>query len=89
MPRLYELSDQYNALSGLLENTEVDQAEVLEELNAIEGQFNVKAENIAKLILSMVGDIVVIQAEEQRLTTRKRRIEKQLDYLKSYLYTKR
>jgi len=89
MPRLYELSDQYNALSGLLENTEVDQAEVLEELNAIEGQFNVKAENIAKLILSMVGDIAVIQAEEQRLTTRKRRIEKQLDYLKSYLYTKR
>jgi len=89
MPKLYELSDRYNALSGLLENTEVDQAEVLEELNAIEDQFNVKAESIGKLILSMAGDIAVIQAEEQRLTTRKRRIEKQLDYLKSYLYTKR
>jgi len=86
MPRLYELSDQYNALSGLLENSEVDQAEVLEELNAIEDQFNVKAENIGKLILSLAGDIAVIQTEEQRLATRKRGIEKHLNYMKAYLH---
>lgn len=86
MPRLYELSDQYNALSQLLENTESEEADLTEGLNNITDQFNVKAENIGKLILSLAGDITTIQTEEERLAKRKGVIGRQLDYLKSYLH---
>ena len=85
MSRLYELSDKYNALSGLLENAEAEEAQVLEALNNIKDQFNVKAENIGKLILSLAGDIAVTQKEEERLAARRRGIERQFNYMKSYL----
>lgn len=84
MPKLYELSSQYNQI--FLTMTEESDFEQLEEtLTAIEEEFEVKAENIAKLIKSLDGDIKAYKEEVDRLSARKKAIENHQDRMKAYL----
>jgi DNA repair exonuclease SbcCD ATPase subunit len=86
MPKLYELTSQYNQIFQSI--TEESDLEHLEEmLSAIEEEFEVKAENIAKLIKSLDGDIKAYKDELDRLSARKKSIENHQDRLKAYLET--
>jgi hypothetical protein len=84
MPKLYELSSQYNQIFYTM--TEESDFEQLEEtLSGIEEEFEVKAENIAKLIKSLDGDAKAYKEEVDRLASRKKAIENHQDRLKAYL----
>jgi DNA repair exonuclease SbcCD ATPase subunit len=84
MPKLYELTSQYNQIFQSI--TEESDLEHLEEmLSAIEEEFEVKAENIAKLIKSLDGDIKAYKDELDRLSARKKSIENHQERLKAYL----
>jgi len=84
MPKLYELSSRYNQIFNTM--TEESDFEQLEEmLSGIEEEFEVKAENIAKLIKSLDGDIKAYKEEADRLSARKKTIENHQDRTKAYL----
>jgi riboflavin biosynthesis pyrimidine reductase len=84
MPKLYELSSQYNQIfNSITEESDLDWLE--ECLESIEEEFEVKAENIAKLIKSLDGDIKAYKEEVDRLSTRKKFVENHQDRLKAYL----
>lgn len=84
--RLYELTDNYNNLIELLDNPEIE-PEVLEQsLSEVAEQIEVKAENIAKLIKNIDGDIEAIKNEEKRLVEKKRSLESKKLRIKEYLY---
>lgn len=84
MPKLYELSSQYNQIfQAITEESGLEQLE--EKLSAIEEEFDMKAENIAKIIKSLDGDIKAYKEEADRLSARKKTLENNQGRLKAYL----
>jgi len=80
--KLYEITDAYNnLLDADLEQEQIDQA-----LDIIDDEFDTKAENIAKLISSIKGDIETIKAEENRLKDKRRSCENKSQGLQEYLF---
>jgi hypothetical protein len=84
MPKLYHLTSQYNEIFYTMDE-ESDFGQLEEMLSAIEEEFEVKAENIAKLIKSFDGDIEGFKAEEKRLASRRKTLENYQDRMKQYL----
>jgi hypothetical protein len=85
--KLYELADNYNALKSLLDEDGATEEAVKGQLQIIEENFNAKAENIGKVILSLDSDTVALAEEIKRLSARKQATERKADWLKSYLLT--
>lgn len=80
--KLYEITEAYNSLLDAdLEQEEIDQA-----LSIIDDEFDTKAENIAKLISSIKGDVETIKAEENRLKDKRRSCENKIKGLQEYLF---
>jgi len=80
--KLYEITEAYNnLLDADLEQEQIDQA-----LDIIDDEFDTKAENIAKLISSIKGDIETIKAEENRLKAKRRSYENKIQGLQEYLF---
>ena len=86
MAHLYELSDKYQVLMQLLGDEETSEETLKAQAANIEEQFNVKAENIAKAILSMAADAQTLQTEASRLSSRRAQLDKKAEWLKSYLH---
>jgi hypothetical protein len=82
--KLYELAEHYNTINKLLDDGAQD-AELIAQLENIQEQFNLKVENIGKLILSLEGETQILKSELERLISRKNSTEKKIDWLKSYL----
>ena len=81
--KLYELSQSYVMLQEMAE--ELDPQTFLDTLDSIKEGFDDKAENTAKLIRSIEGDIEVLKAEEKRLAERRKTYEGKVNTLKEYL----
>jgi len=84
MASLYELTGQMAQLNDMLESDGMEES-VKNTLESIEGEFNIKAENIIKLISNKGSDIYVIDDEIKRLKKRKSVIENFQENLRSYL----
>ena len=56
-------------------------------LESIEGEFDMKAENIAVFIKQIKAEADMLKAEEQSLRKRRQTKERQIDSLKTYLLT--
>lgn len=56
-------------------------------LESIEGEFDMKAENIAVFIKEIKAEADLLKAEEQSLRKRRQTKERQIDSLKTYLLT--
>lgn len=85
MPKLYELTGMYNQLWDLVEDEEMDLVQLEEALKSVEEDINAKAENLAKIIKQIDGDVTTIKAEIDRLTTKKKTLENKKDSIKAYL----
>lgn len=83
--KLYELSHNYQNLLELMDNEDIPQDEITKALNGLEGEFNLKAENIAKLMKSMEADTKGLKDEEKRLSNRRKTLENRVISLKAYL----
>lgn len=84
MSTLYELSEEYLTLLQMLEDTEDSQI-VIDTLEGIEGELEIKAENYAKVMRSIEGDIASIDSEIERLKKRKATMQNNVDSLKKHL----
>ena len=71
MPKLYELTDEHidiwNAIGDALDDPETDWAAAEAELKALEGAFDAKVENCAKVIRNMEAEEAAIKSEIERL----------------------
>lgn len=85
MPKLYELTGMYNQLWDLVEDEEMDLVQLEEALKSVEEDINAKAENLAKIIKQIDGDVTTIKAEIDRLAAKKKALENKKDGIKTYL----
>ena len=81
--KLYDLAQNYAQLLEMADDMESDA--LVDTLEALQGEIEEKAENIAKLIKNLEADAKIIKEEEQRLAERRRAIEAKVDRLKAYL----
>lgn len=84
MSTLYELTGEYMALLQMLEDTE-DAQVVIDTLEGIDGEIEFKADNYAKVMKCIEGDIAAVKAEIDRLQARKKTMENNIDSLKKHL----
>lgn len=90
MSNLREISNNYLELSNMLldDETEPDVIQaVVDTLEAIDGKFEAKAENYAKILANLDDDIQNSKKEEQRLSARRKVLENRYKWLKDILYT--
>lgn len=80
--KLYEITEAYNSLL----DTDLQGEDIEKALKVIDDEFSVKAENIAKLISSIKGDIEAIKLEEKRLQGIKKSKESTIKGLEDYLF---
>jgi hypothetical protein len=82
---LYDLTNEYFQILELMEDPDIDQEIIQQVLGELTDKIESKAENIAKVIKSIEGDIEVISAEEKRLQGKRRALETNKERLKQYL----
>jgi len=85
MASIYEITDDFLRIQEMMEDPELDPQTLADTLEAIEGELEVKAENYAKVMKNLEGDIVAIKAEIDRLTAKKRAIENNIKNMKATL----
>lgn len=83
--KLYKLANEYLELMDLFENDELEIDAISDTLEAIEGEIEVKADNIACLLKELDADCEAIRAEERRLAERRRTKERAYERIKQYL----
>jgi hypothetical protein len=85
MASIYEITDDFLRIQDMMEDPELDPQTLADTLEAIEGELEIKAENYAKVMKNLEGDIVAIKAEIDRLTAKKRAIENNIKNMKATL----
>jgi len=83
--KLYEIKDLYFRFFELVENGEIELDAYADTLEAIDGEFEDKADNIACLIKTLISEAKAIESEEKALKERRERKERQAESLKNYL----
>ncbi|MBR2388166.1 MAG: siphovirus Gp157 family protein [Clostridia bacterium] len=83
--KLYEVANDYLALMQAIDNDELPEEAIADTLEAIKGEIEVKADNIACLLKNIEADITAFKAEESRLAERRKVKEKAHERLKQYL----
>lgn len=82
--RLYDLTSQYNDIADMLEGS--DDREALQTmLDGLEEAFDAKVESIIKLMVSKAAERDAIDEEAQRLRKRAGNIDKEVDWLQTYV----
>lgn len=83
MSTLYELTGQYMDLMEMAE--EADPDVLRDTLEVIEGEIEDKADNYAKVIRTLEGQVDTIDAEISRLQSKKKAVKNSIDSIKSNL----
>ena len=83
--KLYELTEMYKNIWDLVEDDEIDLETLEKALSNIEDNIEAKAENTAKLIKGIDGDINTLKEEENRLAKKRRALENKQKNIKEYL----
>ena len=83
--KLYEIANDYMALMNAIDNDEIPEEALLDTLEAITGEIEVKADNIACMLKELDAEIGAIKAEENKLAERRKSKERAYDRLKEYL----
>lgn len=83
--KLYELANDYVALMQAIDNEELPEECIADTLEAITGEIEVKADNIACMLKNIEAEVKAIKEEEANLATRRKTKEKAYERLKEYL----
>lgn len=85
MSSIYELTQDYLIISEMMENPELDPEFLADTMEAVDGELEVKAENYAKVMKNLDGDIEALDNEIRRLTSRKKALENNIKNMKMAL----
>ena len=87
MSSIYEITQDYLQILSMLEDPELNPQTLADTMEGIEGEFEIKAENYAKVMKNLEGDILAIKTEIDRLTAKKKALENNIKNMKSTLQT--
>lgn len=82
---LYELTAEYQQLLELAEDPDIPEEALADSLEALGMDIEDKADGYAKVIAQLNADAAALKAEIDRLTARKRTIERNVDRMKESL----
>lgn len=82
---IYELTGELLSLYEMAEDPEIDAECLADTIEAVSGEFEIKADGYVKVIKQMEADAEALKKEADRLTERKRTIEKNIERIKSTL----
>lgn len=85
MSSIYELTADYIQIMQMMEEGELDPQTLADTMEAVEGEFEIKAESYAKVMRNLDGDITAIKAEIDRLTKKKQTLENNIKTMKKAL----
>ena len=85
MANLYEITQDYLQILSMMEDPELDPQTLADTMEAVEGELEIKAENYAKVIRNLEGDIAAIKVELDRLSAKKKTLENNIKNMKSAL----
>ena len=85
MANIYEITSDWFRVQDMMGDPELDPQTLADTLEAIEGELEVKAENYAKVMKNLEGDVAAIKAEIDRLTSKKKTIENNIKNMKATL----
>jgi Siphovirus Gp157 len=83
--KLYEISSQFHALEQLGESDDLPAEVIKDTLEALEGDFDAKAVQVAKFILSLEANAAAVEEAARTMMDRSRRIAKRAESIRSYL----
>lgn len=82
---LYQLADEFIAIAKALADQEMPEEVIADTLEGASGELEQKAWNIAALILQLDAEAAMIKEAEQRMSARRKSLEKRVDWLREYL----
>ena len=85
MANIYELTQDWVKIMSMMEDPELDPQTLADTLEAVEGALEVKAENYAKVMKNLEGDIAAIKMEIDRLSDKKKVLENNIKNMKAAL----
>lgn len=85
MATLYELTNEFMELLDMLEDPEIEEQVVLDTLEGIDFELELKADGYAKVIKELEGSIETIKAEQTRLAKKKSTMEANIARIKNNL----
>lgn len=83
---LYELSNDYLQVLDMMDDDKWDDRTVLDTLEGIDGEFDYKAESMAKIIKSFQSQADAVRSEIERLSARKKSFENKAEFFKAVLF---
>lgn len=83
---LYELQQDYLTLLDMMDDENIDPQAITDTMEAVEGDLEMKAENYAKIMKNISGDIEKLKAEEKRIANRRKSLENNVDVMKQKLF---
>lgn len=87
MNALYELTGEYLQLLEMLEEDDrADEQVILDTLEGIEGELEIKADNYAKIIRELSAEAKKFEVEKKRLEARQATLENRAKMLKDNLF---
>lgn len=86
MPTMYDLTADYMAVLQMATDPDIDPEAIADTLEAIGGEIEIKAENIAVILKEIEAEAAKVKAEEQRLKDRRTTYENNVKRLKVYLF---
>lgn len=85
MSNLYEITGDLLQLQAMLED-DVDPEVLADTLEAVQGEYEFKLESYCKVIKNLEADVVGIKAEEQRLSSKRKVLENNIERLKKAMF---
>lgn len=82
---LYELTNEYLQLLEWAEDPDIDPQVLEDTMEGLEGEIEDKADGYGRVLVQMAADSEALKAEIDRLTTRKRRVDSSIHYMKERL----
>jgi len=85
MATLYDLTSEYQELLEMIQSGEYDPETLADTLEGLDGEVEIKADGYAKVIKEIEGNIAIIKAEIDRLSTKKSALDNSIKSMKQSL----
>lgn len=85
MSTIYELTGELMSLYEMANDPDVDEECLIDTIEAVEGEFEIKADGYVKVMKQLEADSEALKKEADRLTARRKTIEKNIERIKSNL----
>jgi len=84
---LYEIGDDFRELQRMLEDTDIDPATLADTIDAIETEFDVKAQQVTVVIANISAPLDAIADQISRLEAKQKAIKNKVKSLTNYVRT--